>query len=299
MLSYVFAMSDNNAAVPEAPGFRLAETLELDSFRRPMAPNVPDRVEAAIAGGVQTSPALTLADVSKLLDVDGTGDGLTDNVIRLPDGQLVVACLTEMPGVSSAMWDWWFGWHSYTSERYRLWHPKDHLESSLKFDRRDAATSRAGYVGNTSFVDEYIGGELQRLEIRFIEPSSMGLDQSRVDEIGVAICARTALRKERLAAGWLIHLVEDTADGCRMHSRFFLGDARSELPVVGPLISRFVSSGSMRRRLLPDGTATALLRHCSEEMNHLASILPELYAQFGQPEDAVVNLTAEATREKQ
>jgi hypothetical protein len=186
-----------------------------------------------------------------------------------------------MPGVSSTMWDWWFAWHSYTSERYRLWHPKDHLEASLAEDRRAANRSRDGWVGNTSFVDEYIGGELQRLAIRFVEPESIGLDQSRVDQIGIAICARTALRRERLAAGWLIHLIEDTGDGCRMHSRFFLGDAASEVPVLGPAITKIVNRGSLRRRLLPDSAGTALLRHCSEEMNHLARILPELYERFG------------------
>lgn len=272
--------SSSAAAPAKAPGFRIEETFDLSRFQRPMGP-IPDRVEAAIAKGAQTSPKVTLAHAAKVLDVNGAGDGLTDNVIRTDDGQLVVACLTEMPGVKAAMWDWWFGWHSYTSERYRLWHTRDHLESSLKFDRRSASTSREGYVGNTSYVDEYIGRDLQRLEIRFVEPSSMGLDQARVDEIGVAICARTALRKERLAAGWLIHLLEDTDDGCNMHSRFFLGDANSEIPIVGPLITRLVGLGPVRRRLLTDDAGTALLRHCSEEMNHLATILPELYAEFG------------------
>lgn len=263
-----------------APGLRLTETLDLEPFRRPMSP-IPERVEAAIERGAQALPTYTLADASKLLAADGSGDGLVDGVVRNPDGQLVVACLTEMPGVSSAMWDWWFAWHSYTSERYRLWHPKDHVESSLQPDRRDASRPRDGWVGNVSFVDEYIGGDLQRLAIRFVEPEAVGLDQDRVDQIGVAVCARTALRRERLAAGWLIHLIEDTDDGCRMHSRFFLGDAESEVPVVGRLFTKLVNRPSVRRRLLPDSAGTALLRHCSEEMNHLATILPELYEQFG------------------
>jgi len=30
---------------------------------------------------------------------------------RLDSGVIVVSCLTDMPGVTAAMWDWWFGWH--------------------------------------------------------------------------------------------------------------------------------------------------------------------------------------------
>jgi len=148
-------------------------------------------------------------------------------------------------------------------------------------DRRDVESIRDRWVGNTSYVDEYIGGQMQKLAIRFVEPTSIGLDQARLDEVGVAICARTALRRERLAAGHLIHLVEDTAGGSRMHSRFLLGDGESEIPVVGPLVSLLSNTERVRRSRLPDGVGTALLLHCSQEMNHLASILHELHDRFG------------------
>lgn len=256
------------------------ERHDFEEFRRPMG-EIPDRVQTALDRGARDMDASYFDNPNQLLDIAGGGDGLVDDVVRLPNGQLVVACLTEMPGVSSAMWDWWFAWHSFTSERYRLWHPKDHLDSSLIEDRRHLPTNRERWVGNISYVDEYIGGALQRLAIRFVRPDSVGLDQQRVDEIGVAICARTALRRERLAAGHLIHLVEDTDEGSRMHSRFLLGDARSEIPVIGPLLTKIANTPKVRRQRMPDTVGTALLLHCSQEMNHLASILPELHAQFG------------------
>ena len=259
---------------------QIVETHDLADFQRPMQP-IPDRVQKALDRGARDMDTSYFDDPNQLLDTRGGGDGLVDDVVRLPNGQLVVACLTEMPGVSSQMWDWWFAWHGYTSERYRLWHPKDHFESSMAEDRRHLPTHRERWVGNISFVDENIGNVLQCLAIRFVEPSSVGLDQARLDEIGVAICARTALRKERLAAGYLIHLVEDTADGSRMHSRFLLGDAESEIPVIGPLLTRIVNRPKVRRQRLPDKVGLALLLHCTQEMNHLASILPELYARFG------------------
>ena len=217
---------------------QLDETLDLTPFRVPMQP-IPERVEAAIADGVQTGGGVDLAAASQLLDVSAGGDGLVDAVVRRPDGRLVVACLTEMPGVSSAMWDWWFSWHSYTSERYQLWHPQAHLWSALAEDRRGEPRLRDRWVGNTSFVDEYIGKRPPAASrSASSRPSTVGLDEAAVDRLGLAVCARTALRRERLAAGHLIHLVEDTDEGCRMYSRFWLGDASSQLPCVGPLIDR-------------------------------------------------------------
>jgi hypothetical protein len=242
---------------------------------------IPQRVQTALDRGCRNGTVASIDDPNVLLDIAADGDGLTDDVVRLANGQLVIACLTEMPGVTSAMWDWWFAWHSYTSERYRLWHPDDHIAASLDQDRRSVEPIRRRWVGNTSYVDEHIGGELQKLAIRFVEPTSVGLDQERVDGIGVAICARTTLRKERLAAGHLIHLVEDTDDGSRMHSRFLLGDSESELPIIGPLITRISNTERVRRSRLPDRVGIALLLHCAQEMNHLASILPELHARFG------------------
>lgn len=259
---------------------QLDETHDLAPFRRPMQP-IPERVQEALTRGARVGEVPSIADPNLLLDGAGGGDGLIDDVVRLANGQLVVACLTEMPGVSAAMWDWWFSWHSYASERYQLWHPEDHVAASIDQDRRSEPSIRRRWVGNTSYVDEYIGGQLQKLAIRFVEPSSVGLDQARLDEVGVAICARTALRKERLAAGWLIHLVEDTADGSRMHSRFLLGDSESEIPMVGPLLTCVANTERVRRSRLPDAVGTALLLHCSQEMNHLATILPELHDSFG------------------
>lgn len=259
---------------------QISEHHDLTPFRRLLLP-IPDRVQVAISRGVRDGEVGSIDDPNLLLDVAGNGDGLTDDVVRLTNGQLVVACLTEMPGVSAAMWDWWFSWHSYSSERYQLWHPTDHVAASLDEDRRTEPSIRRRWVGNTSYVDEYIGGQMQKLAIQFVEPSSVGLDQQRVDDIGVAICARTVLRKERLAAGRLTHLVEDTNNGSRMHSRFLLGDVESQIPVVGSLITTISNTERVRRSRLPDQVGTALLLHCAQEMNHLASILPELHQAFG------------------
>jgi len=98
----------------------------LDRYQLPMKP-IPERVERAISVGVRSAPDVAFAGAGRLLQ----GDGLQDGVVRNRDGILVVACLTEMPNVTPAMWDWWFGWHLPSSERYRLWHPKAHVKATV------------------------------------------------------------------------------------------------------------------------------------------------------------------------
>ena len=45
----------------------------------------------------------------------------------MPDGTGYVANKTEMPGVTPAMFEWWFAWHGLNDMRYRIWDPEDHF----------------------------------------------------------------------------------------------------------------------------------------------------------------------------
>jgi hypothetical protein len=256
----------------------IAERLDLSDFRYPMEP-IPKRVERAIEAGVESGRSFPFSDASRLLEEGGDGAG--DTVVRQPDGTLFVACSTEMPGVTPDMWDWWFGWHGYTSERYQLWHPKAHLRSAMREDRRQVPGDRDRWIGNVSYVDEYIGPKLQRLAIAFQPPRSFGLDQAVVDTVGTAICARTALRRVHLYGGYLIHLVRTTPTGSEMLSRFWLGHIEAPIPGIRRPLDAILNSGFVRSRLLPDDDGLNLLRHCSDEMSHLARILPELHQRFG------------------
>ena len=46
------------------------------------------------------------------------------------------------------------------------------------------------------------------------------------------------------------------------------------------LISHLMNTESMRTKVIADEFGLNLLHHCAEEMNHLARIMPSLYAQF-------------------
>ena len=60
---------------------------------------------------------------------------------------------------------WWFGYLE-TTEQYKWWHPQDHVWCEWKGER---GTGR--YIGGEHHVHEFIGGELQKLRIRFREPA--------------------------------------------------------------------------------------------------------------------------------
>jgi hypothetical protein len=256
----------------------VTESRDFSAFKTPLQ-SIPQRVEAAIALGVQSGTDALFTGAAKLLEPGG--DGLIDAVVRNSDGALVVACLTEMPGVAPEMWDWWFGWHGLSSERYRLWHPKEHLRSAMSENREHLRDPKARYIGNTSYIDEYIGpGEPQKLSVAFRRPSEFGLDETKLAAQGTAICARGGFPDKFVETGHLIHFVRRTPGGCEMLSRFWLGQINSKLPVVGPFISRRMNTRARRISLIPDQFGLNLLRHCSEEMSHLAKILPGLHAQF-------------------
>lgn len=167
--------------------------------------------------------------------------------MRLPNGHVYIAVLTRMPGCAAKMVDWWFGYVGDT-QKYKLWHPKDHIIGEW-----DEKWRPGHYIGASHLVHEYIGGELAKLKITFREPSEF-FDVSRFKQasVGAAVCGDVGLLEEDKKIGNLIHFVRDTDFGCEMRSRFWLFEADEKM-------------------------GRALMQHCIEEMGILADILPKLY----------------------
>ena len=258
---------------------------------RPLQEHVRD---ALLWGRAPRELGYEVDEVVRRLSAPGY-QGLETGWTRTDRGTLLVSCLTDMPGVTAAMWDWWFGWHGTDSARYKLWHPEAHLHSSVAEDRSAdrSLTHRERYVGNVSYVDEYVGGTLNRLTIRFVDPERLGF----TDRAGTThVCARVGLSDLPVGAGWLVHQVRPTEDGSEMRSRFFLGDPEVlDIPahaVSVPSVARVLTHPVGRVALAPvvslvarsrtrDHVGHDLLHHCAAEMNHLARFLPELHAEFG------------------
>lgn len=250
-------------------------------FRWELDP-LPEHVERVLDQG-ESDPGdvLPRSDVNRLLEPGYLP--LETGWASLPDGTAHVAVLTQFPGATGEMIDWWFGWHGIETERYKLWHPQAHLFTQLRYERADAdgLTDRQRYIGNTSYVDEYVGPSIHRLAITFGEPRDFGFAEQSFKEAGVstAVCARVGFSDRPVDTGYLIHLIRETTGGCEMRSRFWLGEAHLRNLREGNPIDRMLGNRFVRGLLLPRRLGRDLLIHCAEEMNHLAGFLPELFAQ--------------------
>lgn len=246
-------------------------------FKPEMAP-LPQHVVEALQHGPQGGMALSAFDEAATVADEGyqrteNGYGILEN------SGFGVSVRTDMPGVTPAMWSWWFGWHGCDTRRYKLWHPRAHLSAAWK-DGDDARRRGARrYIGRWSMISEYIGSMMLNGAIQFVEPATMGLPQDSDD--AVAICARLGSGDAPVDVGWFIHHIRSTPGGAEMRSRFWMGGPYIEVRKAPGVASRAVRPIASRILGAPEATARSLLVHCAQEMNHLASFLPDLFAAFG------------------
>jgi DAPG hydrolase PhiG domain len=246
-------------------------------YQPDMAP-LPRHVAKALEHGPQAGPTLLAFDDAPTLANQGyqqteNGYGLLD------DGSVHVSVRTDMPGVTPAMWEWWFAWHGSDSRRYKLWHPRAHVSAAWQDRERPGRHDSARYVGRTSLISEYIGSSMLRAAIQFVMPATLGLPAA--DDATVPICARLGSRDVPLDTGWFVHHIRATGSGSEMRSRFWLGGPYISVRSGPGLANRVVRSVASRILGATTGKARDLMVHCAQEMNHLAGFLPALYEQFG------------------
>lgn len=239
-----------------------------DLFDPHMAP-LPDHVVDALHHGPQAAPLLL--DFSCAADLLDSGYHPTETgYARSRGGGFAVSVRTEMPGVTPAMWDWWFGWHGSDARRYKLWHPRAHVSARWADGGGDGR-----YVGRTSLVEEYLGSAFTKAAIRFVPSEELGLPRGRLGD-SVAVCARLGSSEVPVDIGWLVHQVRPVDDGAEMRSRFWMGGPHVQLRGPVPLADRLIRPFAGPQ--LPD--PRDLMVHCAQEMNHLARFLPALHRRF-------------------
>lgn len=245
-------------------------------FRPEMAP-LPRHVVTAVQLGPQAGPLLLAFDDAPT--VADAGYQLTENGYGvLADGSIQVSVRTDMPGVTPAMWAWWFGWHGEDSRRYKLWHPRAHVSAHWRDGVSADHRCPPRYVGRTSLISEYIGSTLLRAAIRFVAPETLGLPAG--DDGALAVCARLGSGDVPVDAGWFIHHIRSTPEGAEMRSRFWLGGPHLAVRGAPGVASRAARPLAARVLGVSASRARDLLVHCAQEMNHLAGFLPDLYREF-------------------
>ena len=205
----------------------------------------------------------------------------------MPDNSCYVAVLTQMPGVTGEMLDWWFWWHAIESLRYKIWYPGSHVSNHSK-DRKQlenpALSSRERYLNNTQYPVEDVGIGMDMLSITFLPPADFGFDTSLFEQaqIATAICARVGSVAKKVLHTDMCHLVRSTADGIEMRSRFWIGrKIRLTMLSEKSSVHRLPNTKFLRKILIPGNTPMRMAHHCAQEYNNLAMILPELYRDYG------------------
>jgi hypothetical protein len=89
-----------------------------------------------------------------------------------------------------------------------------------------------------------------------------------------------SFQKSPLAFGLIIHLIRETKDGCEMRSRFWLGKIELRgMPAAG-ILSKVAGAHFVARRAVSIERGRDMVVYCALEMNHLASFLPNLHADY-------------------
>jgi hypothetical protein len=195
-------------------------------------------------------------------------------VYRQENGVCRVQTLTPMPGVTPEMVRWWFAAYMSTSEHYQRWHPSAHVW----MDWENKTPNEI--IGASHLVHEYIGAQMNKLRIQFVEPESLlGKIPALTDR--VIIAAKAGLLERPINATTMCQIVNPIADGSEMRSVFWLGHVskRRGNDNVPSIINKIANRPFIRKMMIKEKFAQDLLSHCQEEMAILAEFLPELYAR--------------------
>ena len=210
--------------------------------------------------------------------------------VRNKDGTYYVCCLTDLgTECTGEMVDWWFS-HVESTERYKWWHPRDHISSDwdLQYFSVMPENRHCGhYIDHVHKVKETVGGVAKNLEIVWQRPSKF-FDVAKFAAAGITACLCGRVYSEEaglgvLAIGWLVHMVRKIGNRSEMRSRFWLGHVYMtedmDNVVSAWCVNWFANTHLFRSLKMSDSTADGVWTHCAEEMNCLKAFLPSLYAK--------------------
>ena len=148
-----------------------------------------------------------------------------------------------LQGVTPEMIDWWWD-HIDTTERYKLWHPKDHKSFEWEVPPKES------HIGAIHRVDEDIGGITTTLRIRWEDPSTSPISVEFDHTLFASV-----LDDNDNSTSWLLHEYESIENGTKLRSTF-------RLPARAP--KQFIE---------------ALRKHNKEEIGEFVNFLPKLFEE--------------------
>lgn len=282
-VKHIFPAPLNNDMINSMP--RRALTREEASkpyakyYFQNMTPIPQEDLDRVNAGPIDPSKALPIAERNRLLQ-EGYLPCETGYCL-MPDGSGFAATSVLMENVTPTMLDWWFNWHPLEGLRYAMWCPIAHSDISAETPQSHLDSSGVDLAvrnyGKSHFpVEGFALKGAQKLRLHFRTPQDMGLDMQLFHEPNITNLFAATVTHEKgplvFPINIFMHCVRRVERGVEYRSRYWLGwvmdrhgkIVRSKLPV-------------------PKSTMFHLARcnciHSLIEYNHLASILPALYAE--------------------
>lgn len=252
-------------------------------YWKPKMDPMPDHITHALHHGAESAEFGFTTDKVDIMAEPGYLP-LENGYTTLPNGQVFVAVLTEMPRATGAMMDWWMGWHYMEAQRYKLWHPRSHvLNRTEEMIGDDPDKSDKEKYLTTHYVTEYIANRREDITITFAEPTTWfsDLDALAANGITASICGQVGIQGTPITIGHLLHQIREVPGGSEMRSRFWIGKPELANSKPNGLINRFLGSKLFAKIALPKvDIGREMVVHCAMEMNHLAKFLPELYYDY-------------------
>ncbi|WP_099467449.1 DAPG hydrolase family protein [Konateibacter massiliensis] len=238
-------------------------------FIRDMAPIPKEKLEMLKNNPLTPETALNPENINNLFK-DGYLPG-EFGWTRMKDGTLTAANITNMPGVTVEMFDWFFAWHGLEPMRYKIWDPEEHyycLTQHPEKAKNSKLSMKERYWDTIHDVIEDIGSGKEKIEINFGNPKDIGFDETELKKFkGTIICGGN--EKNPVI---MLHFLRPTENGCELRTRFWMGycvkDGKPQKTMFPPA------------KLIPESVAMKLLEHNVKEYTNLRAILPELYEEF-------------------
>jgi DAPG hydrolase PhiG domain len=150
----------------------------------------------------------------------------------------------ELPGITPEMLDWWWLQMGDT-QRYKLWHPKDHISARWEISPED------DLLHHTQLACEKLGGLPTLLRIRVKDPTE--ILESRTHDIAIG---GGVLNNYDKPVVFVVHEYQSVPDGpLKMRSTF-------RVPA-----------------LMPPPIRKSIRRHNRQEMAQFPIFLPKLYSE--------------------
>lgn len=240
-------------------------------FNQDMQPIPQEKLDIWNSDPADSKTARPIEERDTFLDYNS--EYLESGFCIAENGTGFVANTTLMPNVTIEMMNWWFGWHSVSSDlRYKIWNPEDHYHA--RADKVDYVLDENVPIAEKTWgvnhdITEDIGFGPEKILLQFKRPRDLGYDESKIGTKGCGgmVCAVGAGDSPAV----MTHKWYEEDGNLVFKSNFWMGYGLNE---EGELI-----------KLLPEGVSVpiagphALYGHNIKEYTNLAAILPEVYAE--------------------